>query len=273
MSLGRRSGGETVKVKVNDIQINYEVSGKQGAQVVMLSHSLGSSLLMWNPQMEALEFHYKVLRYDMRGHGGSDAPQGAYTLEQLGEDAVGLLDALHIEVVHWVGLSMGGMIGQYLALNHSHRLRSLVLCDTAAAIPEDGQAMRKERIEIARERGLEALVEPTLDRWFTPAYRGQNPPQVELIREQFLATSAGGYIGCSEAIGGLNYLDRLPEIRIPTLIIVGEDDPGTPVPLSEAIHGRIEGSRLEVLKSAAHLSNVEQPEAFNRALIGFLLDH
>ena len=262
-----------MKVNVNDIQINYDVSGKQGAQVVMLSHSLGSSLAMWDAQMEALELHYKVLRYDMRGHGGSDAPQGAYTLGQLGEDAVGLLDALNIEVVHWVGLSMGGMIGQYLALNYADRLRSLVLCDTAAAIPEDGRAMRQERIEIAREKGLEALVEPTLNRWFTPAYRGQNPPQVELIREQFLATSVGGYIGCSEAIMGLNYLERLHEIRTPTLNIVGEDDPGTPVSLSEAIYERIEGSRLVVLKSAAHLSNVEQSEAFNRALIGFLLDH
>jgi 3-oxoadipate enol-lactonase len=191
-------------------------------------------------------------------------------LEQLGEDAVGLLDALHIQAVHWVGLSMGGMIGQYLALNHANRLLSLVLCDTAAAIPEEANAMRNDRIQIAREKGMEALVEPTMDRWFTPAYREQNPHQVEVIRKQFLATPVGGYIGCSEAIGGLNYLERLPEIRTSTLIIVGEDDPGTPVELSEAIHERIPGSRMVVLPSAAHLSNVEQAEAFNRALLDFL---
>jgi 3-oxoadipate enol-lactonase len=259
-----------VKVKVNDIQINYEVSDKQGAPMVMLSHSLGSSMIMWNPQMEALEPYYLVLRYDTRGHGGSDAPQGAYTLEQLGEDAVGLLDALHIQAVHLIGLSMGGMIGQYLALNHANRLLSLVLCDTAAAMPEEANAMRQERIQIAREKGMEALVEPTMDRWFTPAYREQNPHQVEVIRKQFLATPVEGYVGCSEAIGGLNYLERLPEIRTSTLIIVGEDDPGTPVESSEAIHERIPGSRMVVLPSAAHLSNVEQVEAFNKALLGFL---
>lgn len=262
-----------MKLKANDIEINCEVSGKQDAPVVVMSHSLGSSLAMWNPQMEALESHFRVLRYDLRGHGGSNAPPGAYTLEQLGEDAVCLLDALRIQVAHWVGLSIGGMIGQYLALNHADRLRSLVLCDTAAALPEDAQAMRQQRIGIAREQGMEPLVEPTLERWFTAAFLRRNPPQVELIRRQFLTTPTAGYIGCSEAIGNLNYLKRLFEIKIPTLIIVGEEDPATPVTASEAIHERIPGSRLVVLPSAAHLSNVEQPEAFNRALIDFLLDH
>jgi 3-oxoadipate enol-lactonase len=259
-----------VKVRINGIQINYEVSGRQGAQVVVLSHSLGSSMAMWDPQIEALESHYRVVRYDMRGHGGSNAPQGSYTLEQLGEDAVALLDALGIQTVHWVGLSIGGMIGQCIALEHADRLRSIVLCDTAAAVPEDAQAMRKERIHTARGKGLEALVEPTMDRWFTPAYRRKNPPLLERIRKQFLATPVEGYIGCSEAIGELNYLERLHEIRTPTLIIVGEDDQGTPVRSSEAIHERISDSRLVVLPSAAHLSNVEQAEAFTRALMEFL---
>ena len=262
-----------MRIKANDIEINCEVSGNQDAPVVILSHSLGSSLAMWNPQMEALESRFRVLRYDMRGHGGSDAPHGAYTLEQLGEDAVGLLDALHIRVVHWVGLSIGGMIGQCLALNHADRLRSLVLCDTAAAMPEEAQAMRQQRIEVAREQGMEPLLEPTLDRWFTPAFLRRNPPEVELILRNFLATPVAGYIGCSEAIRDLNYLGRLSEIKTPTLIIVGEEDPGTPVAASEAIHERIPDSRLVVLPCAAHLSNTEQPEAFNRALIDFLLDH
>jgi 3-oxoadipate enol-lactonase len=262
-----------VKLKVNDIEINCEVSGTKDAPVVVLSHSQGSSLAMWNPQIAALGAHFRVLRYDMRGHGGSDAPPGAYTLEQLGEDAVGLLDALHIQVVHWVGLSIGGMIGQNLALNHADRLRSLVLCDTAAAIPEDAQAMRQQRIEIAREQGMEPLVEPTLERWFTSEFLRRKSQQVELIRRQFLATPVAGYIGCSEAIRNLNYLNRLFEIKTPTLIIVGEEDSGTPVAASEAIHERIPNSSLVVLPSAAHLSNVEQPEAFRRALIDFLLDH
>ena len=262
-----------MKLKANDIEVNCEVSGKQDAPAVMLSHSLGSSLFMWNPQIEALESHFRVFRYDMRGHGESDAPHGAYTLEQLGEDAVGLLDALNIQVVQWVGLSIGGMIGQYLALNHADRLRSLVLCDTAAAIEEEAQAMRQQRIETAREQGMEPLVESTLDRWFTQDFLKRNSPQVDLIRRHFLATPVTGYIGCSEAIGNLNYLERLSEVKTPTLIIVGEEDPATPVAASEAIHERMPDSRLVVLPSAAHLSNVEQPDAFNRALIGFLLDH
>jgi len=262
-----------VKLKANDIEINCEASGNQDAPVVVLSHSLGSSLAMWNPQIEALESQFRVLCYDMRGHGGSNISHGAYTLEQLGEDAIGLLDALHIQVVHWVGLSIGGMIGQCLALNHADRLRSLVLCDTAAAMREEAQAIWQQRIDIAREQGMEPLVEPILARWFTQAFLRRNSPQVELIRRHFLATPAAGFIGCSEAIRNLNYLERLSEIKTPTLIIVREEDPGTPVAVSEAIHERIWDSRLVVLPCAAHLSNIEQPQAFNTALVDFLLDH
>jgi len=262
-----------MKIKTNGIQINYELSGKEGGPVVVLSHSLGCSLHMWDPQMKALDAHFRVLRYDMRGHGESDAPEGAYTFEQLGEDAIGLLDALEIDVVHWVGLSMGGMIGQCLALNHAHRLRSLALCDTGAIVPEEAQPIWKERIDTAREKGLEAHLQPTLERWFTMPFLSKNPPGVALITKQFLATPVAGYVGCIEAIRRLNYLDRLPEIKTPTLIIVGEEDLGTPVAGAEAMRDRIAGSRLVVLPSAAHLSNVEQPEAFTDALVGFLLEH
>ncbi len=262
-----------MKMKVRDIQVNYELSGKTGASVVVLSHSLGSSLVMWEPQMRALEPSYQVLRYDIRGHGSTDAPAGPYTLEQLGEDAIGLVDTLSRDAVHWVGLSLGGMIGQCLALNQPHRFRSLVLCDTAAIMPKDGEAMRQERIETARNKGMQALLQPTLERWFTPPFLKQNSQEVTLIRNQFLATPVAGYIGCSEAIKGLNYLDRLCEIKIPTLIIVGEDDPGTPVAASKAMHERIPDSKLVVLPSAAHLSNVEQADAFNRTVLDFLREH
>jgi len=259
-----------MQIKANGIQMNYELSGKVGAPHVMLSHSLGSSLVMWDPQLEILEPHYQVLRYDTRGHGGSDAPSGAYTLEMLGEDAIGLLDVLGIDKVHFVGLSMGGMIGQCLALNHANRLEYLVLCDTAAILPEEAQPIWEERIQLAREKGLDALVDETLERWFTPSFLAQNPAEVESIRRQFLATPINGYIGCSQAIRGLNYLERLSEIKIPTLIMVGEEDPGTPVAAAEAMHQRIAGSQLVVLSSAAHLSNVEQAKAYNTALINFL---
>jgi 3-oxoadipate enol-lactonase len=223
--------------------------------------------------MESLEPHYRILRYDTRGHGNSDAPEGAYTLEQLGDDAIGLLDALSVEKVHWVGLSMGGMIGQCLVLNHADRLQSLVLCDTAAALPEDAQPIWQERIDLARKQGMHALMQATLERWFTQSYLRQNSSLVDLIRKLFLATPVAGYIGCSEAIMGLNYLERLSEINIPTLIIVGEEDFGTPVSAAEAMHERIVNSKLVVLPSAAHLSSVEQAEAFNKTLLAFLQEH
>lgn len=259
-----------MRIKANGIQINYELSGRKGAPIVVLSHSLSSSLLMWNPQMDVLNPYFQVVRYDTRGHGASDAPSGAYTLELLGEDVIGLLDNLNMNQVHFVGLSMGGMIGQYLALNHPHRLKSLALCDTAAIAPADAQPLWQERIEKACKQGMEALLEETLERWFTPSFLKQNPPMLTLIRQQFLATPVSGYIGCIEAIRKLNYLDQLSRIKIPTLIMVGEDDLGTPVSASEAIHERLSNSKLVILPSARHLSNIEQKDAFNTVLLSFL---
>ena len=260
-----------MKIQANDIQINYELSGRDDAPVVMLSHSLASSLVMWNPQLDVLESKFKVLRYDTRGHGDSDAPEGKYTLELLAADAVALLDALGIDAVNFVGLSMGGMIGQNLALDHGNRLKSLTLCDTAAVMPDEAQPIWQQRIAAAREKGLQDQVAETLERWFTPEYLSQNSPRVELIRRQILATPVAGYIGCSEAIRDLDNLKRLSEINLPTLIMVGEEDPGTPVAASEAMQERIDGSELVVLPAARHLSNIEQSGAFNEALMGFLL--
>jgi len=259
-----------MKINANGIDIKYELTGQEGAPVVMLSHSLASSMVMWNPQLGSLEPHFKVLRYDMRGHGGSEAPEGAYTLELLAEDAVALLDALRIDTVHFVGLSIGGMIGQGLALNHGDRLKSLTLCDTSATMPDEAQPILQQRIAAARENGIADQVDGTLERWFTPEYLKANSPQVEVIRQQIRATPLAGYIGCSEALRGLKYLQRLSEITLPTLIMVGEEDPGTPVAAAEAIHERIADSQLVILPAARHLSNIEQAAAFNEALLNFL---
>jgi len=259
-----------MQIKANGIQMNYELSGKKGAPIVVLSHSLASSLVMWNPQRDALIPHFQVLCYDMRGHGKTEVIPGPYTLELLAEDAIGLLDALKIDRVHYVGLSIGGMIGQSLALNYVHRLRSLALCDTAPIIPQEAQPIWQERINKTREKGMEAQVDETMERWFTPAFLKQGAPMLDIIRKQILATSLQGYIGCAEAIRKLNYLDRLHEIKIPTLIMVGEDDPGTPVSASRAIHEQISNSKLVILPSARHLSNIEQKDAFNTALLTFL---
>jgi 3-oxoadipate enol-lactonase len=259
-----------MKINANGIDINYELTGKIDAPVVMLSHSLACSLVMWQPQMAVLESAFQVLRFDTRGHGDSDAPQGAYSIEQLTADAVALLDALDIETVHFVGLSMGGMIGQCLALDHAHRLESLALCDTTAIMPDETQPIWQQRIDAAGETGMAGQVDETLERWFRPEYLKPNPPEVEMIRQQILATPAAGYIGCCEAIRRLNYLNRLDRIQLPTLIMVGEEDPGTPVAASEAMHARISGSKLVILPEARHLSNIEQAPAFNSALMEFL---
>ena len=164
-------------IKANGIQMNYELSGKKDAPVVILSHSLGSSLVMWNLQMDALKPHFQVLRYDIRGHGRSEAPAGPYTLELLGDDALGLMDALGIDRVHWIGLSMGGMIGQSVALNHAARLKSLALCDTAAVIAAEAQPIWQERVDTARKKGMESQVEATMERWFTPSFLSTNSPE------------------------------------------------------------------------------------------------
>ena len=193
-------------------------------------------------------------------------------LAQKGKAPV-LLDALQMDRVHWVGLSLGGMIGQYMALNHADRLRSLALCDTAAGIPEEAKPMFTERAGIAREQGLGVLVEGTLERWFTVPYLKENSPGVDLIRSEFLATPVAGYIGCTQAILDLDYLDRLSGIDMPTIIMVGEEDPGTPVEASKAMHERIPNSKLVVLPSAAHMSNIEQAQRFNSTLLQFLKEH
>lgn len=259
-----------MQIEANGIRINYELSGIKQAPVVVLSHSLACSMVMWHPQLEMLESRFQILRFDTRGHGDSEAPPGSYTLEQLVDDAIGLLDELDVERVHWVGLSMGGMIGQGLALSHPGRFESLVLADTAAIIPDEAQPVWQERIDAVRNQGMQAVAESTLERWFTPTYLKQNLPEVDQIRQQILSTPLTGYIGCSEAIRRLNYLEQLTTIQIPTLIMVGADDPGTPVAASEAMHANIKGSNLLVIPDAAHLSNIEQAKIFNSNLMAHL---
>ena len=225
---------------------------------------------MWDPQAAVLAQRYRVLRYDTRGHGGSDAPAGAYSLEQLAEDARGLLKALGIAQTHWVGLSMGGMIGQTLALSTPGILRSLSLCDTSSRVPPEAGHLWDERIAIAESRGMEPHVEPTIARWFTPKFIESRPDVVDPVRAMIRRTSPRGYAGCCHAIRRLDLTDRLGAITLPTLIVVGDQDVGTPVAASQAIHERIKGSELVILESASHLSNLEQPAAFTRAVESFL---
>ena len=260
-----------MKAKTNDINLGYSVEGT-GPWVVM-SHSLACDRSMWEEQAQRLKSRYRVLRFDTRGHGASDAPQGAYTLDMLATDLLGLLDTLAVDSAHFIGLSMGGMIGMTFALKYPERLRSLILCDTSSRIPPEAGTVWEGRIKTAAEQGMEPLVEPTLQRWFTEPFYQSNKPMMVRVAQMIRSTPPSGYIGCCKAISKLNLTDQLGAIKCPVQIIVGEQDVGTPVAMSRTINDAIPGSELVVIPSASHLSNLEQPAAFNRAITGFLDRH
>ncbi len=257
-----------MKLTANGIDIHYTIEGE--GPVVTMSHSLGCNLSMWDEQASALSARYRVLRYDTRGHGQTTAPSGPYALDQLAEDLRALLVAIGVSRTHFVGISMGGMIGQVFALKHPQMLGSLILCDTTSRYPEDVRAAWDERILTVLARGMEPMVEPTLQRWFTASFRKQHHEMMDRVRAMLRGTPPKGYIGCCHAIPTINTTDRLREIRCPALVIVGEEDKGTPVEMARLIHAALPGSELAIIPSASHLSNMEQPEEFNRVLLTFL---
>ncbi|MDP2826234.1 MAG: 3-oxoadipate enol-lactonase [Sulfuritalea sp.] len=255
-------------VEVNGISVRYQVEGS--GPWVMLSHSLSCDLTMWDEIAVSLAPTFTVLRYDTRGHGQTSAPQGAYSFTQLTADVTGLLDALNIERTHFIGLSMGGMIGQHLALAVPQRLNKLVIASSTSRIPPEAGPLWDERIAIVRAQGCAGLVEGTLGRWFTPGFRAAQPDAMQRIGKLIAATPPAGYIGCAGAIRALDIAARIGAIAAPTLVIVGADDPGTPPAMSEVIAAAIPGARLEIIPSASHLSCVEQPEIFKRLVSDFL---
>lgn len=259
------------KMEANGIQLYYEVAGPADAPAVMLSNSLGTRLEMWDPQMQALTERYRVLRYDSRGHGRSDAPEGPYTIDMLAQDALGLLDALGIERAHFCGLSKGGMVGQVLAAKHRDRLISLALCSTSCHMP--AREMWEERIRVATEQGMAALADGVIERWFTEPFRREPSIAVDRIRQMILDTPAHGYAGCCAAIRDMDLRELIRGIRVPTLVIVGDKDPATPPKMAEEIQSRIPGARLEVVPDAAHLVNIEQDVVFDAALMSLLDRH
>ncbi len=261
-----------MKAKTNGIELNYEIHGDKGTWVV-LSHSLACDLHMWDAQIELLKDRFRVLAFDTRGHGNSDAPAGAYTLDQLVEDTRGLLASVGADKPHWVGLSMGGMIGMMYALKYPGAFRSLVLCDTTSRMPVEMAPVWADRIKTATEKGMSALVAPTLERWFTEPFRNSRKDVIERVADMIVATKVTGYAGCCHAIPNINCTDELHAIGCPVQVIVGEQDAGTPVAMSEAIHKAVPGSELVIIPHASHLSNLEQPEKFNQALNRFLSAH
>ena len=257
-----------MKIHANGIDIRYEISGN--GPWVTLSHSLSCDLTMWDALAASLAPTFTVLRYDTRGHGGTSAPEGDYSFGQLTADLTGLLDALKVGRTHFLGLSMGGMIGQHLALAAPQRLERLVIANSTSRIPPEAGPLWDERIAIVRSHGCAGVVEGTLGRWFTPGFRQSRPDATAPIARLIANTPPAGYIGCAAAIRHLDITSRIGAIKAPTLVIAGAEDPGTPPAMSEAIAAAIPGARLEVIPSASHLSCIEQPEIFNRLVTDFL---
>ncbi len=259
-----------MKATVNGIETYYEVHGKEGNPWLVFSHSLACSVRMWDGEIARYKDKYRVLAYDTRGHGQSAAPKGPYTLEQLAEDLHALLKHLKIEKPHFVGLSMGGMIGQTAALKYPGMFGSMTLCDTTSRYPAEAAPMWEERIRIAESKGMAPLVQPTLERWFTEPFRKNQPEKVRSVAGLIEKTPVPGYAGCCAAIPKINVTSRLKEIKTPTLVICGHEDPATPPAMAREIQQGIPGAKLALIPQAAHLANIEQPEAFNRALAEFL---
>ena len=248
-----------MNISANGIDIHYTVEGE--GPWLTLSHSLACNLHMWDEEAKRLSKRYKVLRYDTRGHGRTSAPAGAYTLELLADDLHALLAALGVQSTHFVGLSMGGMIGQTYALKYPGTFSSLALCDTTSRYPAEAAGVWAERIKTVEAEGLEPLVESTLARWLTEPFRKAHPEVVATVAQMIRSTPVPGYVGCCYAIPNINLTARLKDIRCPSLVIVGKDDAGTPVAMAEDIHRALPGSRLVIIPDAAHLSNLEQPNA------------
>ena len=259
------------QIQTNGISMAYALEGPSDAPVVMFSTSLMCDHWMWEKQASAFVPTYRVLRYDTRGHGGSEATSGEYTMDLLADDAASLLSALGIERAHFVGLSLGGFIAQALALRHPERVTSLVLCDTACHMPPE--SIWDDRIEMARSKGVEPFAEIMVNRWFTESFRDANPLEMEPVKAMIRGTSVDGLVGCCHAAKKMNFASALSGIAKPTLVVVGEHDPGTPVSAARVLHEGIRGSELCIIDDAAHLTNIEKPDEFNAALTEFLVRH
>jgi 3-oxoadipate enol-lactonase len=254
-------------IETGDARLHCRWDGQPEGPVLVLSHSLGASLAMWEPQVEPFGARFRLLRYDSRGHGASSVPAGPYTIGQLGSDVLRLLDAHGVERASFCGLSMGGTVGMWLGAHAPDRIERLVLCNTSPWFgpPEVFDA----RIDAARRQGLAGLADGILERWFTPGFRAADPATVQRIRETVLATPVAGYVACCAALRDLDEREDLARIRAPTLVIAGSHDPTSPPEAALAIAAAIPGARCVELP-AAHLSNLGAAVAFNASVLGFL---
>jgi 3-oxoadipate enol-lactonase len=258
-----------MKIKANGITINYQVDGPEGAPWIVFSNSLATSTAMWDEQAAALRSSFRVLRYDQRGHGGTEVPAGRYAFDTLLDDALGLLDALGIAKAHFGGLSMGGATALGLAERHPDRLDRVIVCDSPCQSTAQSSQQWEERIAVAQREGIEALVEPTVGRWFPPETLAKNPAHLDKVRGMIRATRVNGFIGCAAALAAHDYASAVANVRRPVLFMVGEKDGATPAAMRK-LHEKLAGSRFVELPGAGHISNMDRPAEFNRALSDFL---
>jgi len=253
-------------------RLYFDLVGPEDGPVVCITHSLASDSGMWAEQMlPPLQAGFRVLRIDMRGHGGSDPVAGDYTMKALAGDVALVLEALSLPRVHYIGLSIGGMIGQAFAIEHGAKLVSALWSDTLPASPKGAADQWAERMNTVRSaNSLEPLADPTMERWFTDAFKPSKPGRWKQIRDTVAATTPAGYLGCSAAIMNFDFTAQLPALRVPTLVVCGADDPGTPASENRRLAGLVPGGRYQEIANARHFPNVEHPEAFNRIMMGWL---
>ena len=254
-------------VELQDARIHYVLEGPPEASVLAFSNSLGTNYSMWDLQAAEFRKNFRILRYDTRGHGQSSVTPGPYSIEQLGKDLLGLLDALHLDRVHFCGLSMGGMIGMWLGVNAPERLNKLVLCNTGAKIGTS--EVWRARIEAVRVGGMKSIAPAVIERWFTPAFRSKDPAKAATVQRVLEETNSDGYMACCAAVRDFDYRERLKAIGTPTLVIAGAHDPATPPADGQFLAHHIQGAKYAEL-NAAHLSNIEDRDRFNSEVSAFL---
>jgi 3-oxoadipate enol-lactonase len=257
-------------ISIHGRSTSYTLTGQEDAPRLLLSHALATRLEIWGYQIPLLSAYFRVVLYDVRGHGESETLSDRCTLAELADDVAALLDHLSIDEVGFVGLSLGGMIGQVFALRHPERASALVLCSTGSSTSSEGRETLEKRIQTTGSAGMEAHVDPTLERWFTKSYRESSPEILHWVGSMVRATSPEGYIGCSRAIQALDTRSDLPHLKIPVLLLAGEHDAAFPPSACEKMQLSIPGSRLETVPEAAHLGNIEKAHIFNEHLCRFL---
>jgi 3-oxoadipate enol-lactonase len=260
----------TASAPVLHYSVREPRNGKRPRHTVVLSHALGCDASMWDALANQLAFDCRVIVYDHRGHGSSDAPAGPYGIADLADDAARLLRELDTGPVVWIGLSMGGMVGQELALRHPGLVAALLLANSTSGYPEAARAVWQQRIDTVREQGIEAIADAVMARYFHERFRAEHPAVVARFRQRLATTDAEGYAGCCAAVGSVDTMARLQHIAVPVLVIAGELDQGTPVDMARTLADGIPGARLEVLADASHLSAIEQPGSFAAAVMGFI---